>query len=119
VVPRTDQQLPLSSTNTSPADKPDDSVIPRSPLTQQDSTLYFVRPAGLGVGVGVGVLVGVGVGVLVGVGVGVGVAAGQKVLSSHFEAFAFNMVSTLLILAHKTLFNLVTVPILYQFYPIL
>jgi hypothetical protein len=110
VVPRTDQQLPLSSTNTSPADKPDDSVIPRSPLTQQDSTPYFVRPAGLGVGVGV--LVGVGVGVLVGVGVGVGVAGGQKVLSSHSSIEVLLIESTLFIDEHNTSFSLVIVPIL-------
>jgi hypothetical protein len=114
----------LSSINTSPADKPDDSVIPRRSLTQQDSTLYFVRPAGLGVGVGVDVLVGVGVGVdvlvgvgvgvdvLVGVGVGVGVAAGQKVLSSHNSIEVLLIESTLFIDEHNTSFSLVIVPIL-------
>jgi hypothetical protein len=114
VVLTTDQQLPLPSTNTSPADKPDDSVIPRRSLTQQDSTLYFVRPAGLGVGVGVDVLVGVGVGVdvLVGVGVGVGVAAGQKVLSSHNSIEVLLIESTLFIDEHNTSFSLVIVPIL-------
>jgi hypothetical protein len=130
----------LSSINTSPADKPDDSVMPRRSLTQQDSTLYFVRPAGLGVGVGVDVLVGVGVGVdvlvgvgvdvlvgvgvgvdvlvgvgvdvLVGVGVGVGVAAGQKVLSSHNSIEVLLIESTLFIDEHNTSFSLVIVPIL-------
>jgi hypothetical protein len=57
--------------------------------------------------------VGVGVGVAVGVGVGVGVGPeGQKVLSSHFEAFDFKTSSTLLILAHKISLSLVIVPIL-------
>jgi hypothetical protein len=80
VVPTTSQQLPDVSTNTSPADNPVDSVIPVSPLTQQDETSYFVSaPAEEGVTVGVTVLVGVFDGVLVGVTVLVGVFEGVLV----------------------------------------